>query len=99
MPSGPWERSAAYGHPDPEREGLRRVLLDGSTLLTVARAGELFAFEESLGELLSSGRSPVFAAVARALRGVPLTAPAKLLPPVDVQEVWASGVTYRRSAS
>src|ERR1700716_2846352 len=99
MSSGESRHSVAQGHPDPAREGLRRVLVDGAPVLTVARAGELFALEASLAEILSAGRSQLLAAVDRALRGVPLTAPAKLLAPVDAQEVWASGVTYRRSVS
>jgi 2-dehydro-3-deoxy-D-arabinonate dehydratase len=67
-------------------------------MLTVARAGELFPMEASLGELLGAGRSQLRSAVQRALDGAPLTAATELLAPVDVQEVWASGVTYRRSA-
>jgi len=91
--------SVLHDHPDGEREGLRRVLIDGSPVLTVARDGDLFALSESLGDLLAAGRTRVLGAVERALGGTPLTAAATLLAPVDVQEVWASGVTYRRSAS
>ena len=88
-----------HSHPDPARDGLRRVLADGRPLLTVARAGDLFALEDTLAALLGRGRQALREAVARALDGEPLAAPAELLAPVDEQEVWASGVTYRRSAT
>lgn len=91
--------SGLHDHPDAERDGLRRVLVDGTPVLTVARGGDLFALPESLGDLLAAGRTRVLHAVERALDGPPLTSAAKLLAPVDGQEVWASGVTYRRSAS
>jgi 2-dehydro-3-deoxy-D-arabinonate dehydratase len=55
--------------------------------------------EASLAELLGAGRSQLRLAVESALRGPRLTDAAELLAPVDAQEVWASGVTYRRSAS
>jgi 2-dehydro-3-deoxy-D-arabinonate dehydratase len=91
--------SAVQSHPDPARDGLRRVRADGRALLTVARAGDLFPLEETLAGLLGAGVGALRDAVARALDGEPLTEPAELLAPVDAQEVWASGVTYRRSAS
>jgi len=91
--------SVLHGHPDAERDGLRRVLLDGTPVLTIARGGDLFALTESLRDLLAAGRARVLNAVEHALDGAPLTAAATLLAPVDAQEVWASGVTYRRSAS
>ena len=88
-----------HPHPDPARDGLRRVLAGGRPLLTVARAGDLFPLEDTLAALLGRGRQALREAVARALDGEPLAAPAELLAPVDEQEVWASGVTYRRSAT
>ena len=88
-----------HEHPDAERDGLRRVLVDGAPLLTVARAGALHPLDGSLAELLGAGRERLHEAVDRALQGAALTAPATLLAPVDEQEVWASGVTYRRSAT
>jgi 2-dehydro-3-deoxy-D-arabinonate dehydratase len=80
-------------------DGLRRVLVDGAAVLTVARGPELYPVDRSLAELLRAGRERVHEAVDRALEGEPLAADAELLAPVDEQEVWASGVTYRRSAT
>lgn len=88
-----------HGHPDGEPDGLRRVLVDGAPVLTVARAGELFALHASLADLFAAGRGHVHEAVDRALDGEPLRSASTLLAPVDEQEVWASGVTYRRSAT
>jgi 2-dehydro-3-deoxy-D-arabinonate dehydratase len=91
--------STLQEHPDAGREGLRRVLVDGAPLLTVARAGALHPIDGTLADLLHVGRERLMEAVDRALQRDPLRAPAKLLAPVDKQEVWASGVTYRRSAT
>jgi 2-dehydro-3-deoxy-D-arabinonate dehydratase len=88
-----------HGHPDGGRDGLRRVMVDGAAVLTVARAGVLHPLDASLAELLGAGRERLHEAVDRALQGAALSAPAPLLAPVDEQEVWASGVTYRRSAT
>jgi 2-dehydro-3-deoxy-D-arabinonate dehydratase len=91
--------STLHEHPDAGREGLRRVLVDGAPVLAVARGGELHPIDGSLAELLRIGRERLEAAVDRALQRPPLTEPVKLLAPIDEQEVWASGVTYRRSAT
>jgi 2-dehydro-3-deoxy-D-arabinonate dehydratase len=91
--------STLQEHPDAGRDGLRRVLVDGAPLLTVARAGALHPLDASLAQLLRAGRERLHQAVDRALQRPALTAPATLLAPVDEQEVWASGVTYRRSAT
>ena len=91
--------STLHEHPDAGRDGLRRVLVDGAPVLVVARGGELHPVDGSLAALLGTGRERLHAAVDRALQRPPLTAPAQLLAPVDEQEVWASGVTYRRSAT
>jgi 2-dehydro-3-deoxy-D-arabinonate dehydratase len=91
--------STLHEHPDAGRDGLRRVLVDGAPTLVVARGGELHPVEGSLAKLLGVGRERLHEAVDRALQRPPLTAPAPLLAPVDEQEVWASGVTYRRSAT
>jgi 2-dehydro-3-deoxy-D-arabinonate dehydratase len=91
--------STLQEHPDAGREGLRRVLVDGAPLLTVARGGALHPIDGTLADLLHAGRERLHEAVDRALQRDPLRAPAKLLAPVDKQEVWASGVTYRHSAT
>jgi 2-dehydro-3-deoxy-D-arabinonate dehydratase len=91
--------STLQEHPDAGRDGLRRVLVDGLPLLTIARAGALHPIDASLAQLLRAGRERLHQAVDRALQRPALTAPATLLPPVDEQDVWASGVTYRRSAT
>jgi 2-dehydro-3-deoxy-D-arabinonate dehydratase len=92
--------STRHEHPDAGREGLRRVVVDGAPALTVARGGALYPLETtSLAELLSAGRERVYDAVDRALTGDALPEAGQLLAPVDEQEVWASGVTYRRSAT
>ena len=92
-------RSTLHAHPDGEREGLRRVRMGGAAALTVARDGELHDVGASLAQLLADGRDALHEAVDRALRGAPITQTTELLAPVDEQEVWASGVTYRRSAT
>ena len=91
--------STLHEHPDAGRDGLRRVLVDGAPVLTVARAGALHPLDASLAQLLHVGRERLHQAVDRALQRPALDAPAPLLAPVDEQEVWASGVTYRRSAT
>jgi 2-dehydro-3-deoxy-D-arabinonate dehydratase len=91
--------STLHEHPDAGRDGLRRVLVDAEPVLAVARQGDLYPVEWSLAQLLGAGRERLHEAVDRALQRPPLTAPAQLLAPVDEQEVWASGVTYRRSAT
>jgi 2-dehydro-3-deoxy-D-arabinonate dehydratase len=80
-------------------DGLRRVLVDGAPTLVAARADRLHPVEATLAELLAAGRDRLVAAAAAALAHPPLDRPAELLPAVDEQEVWASGVTYRRSAT
>jgi 2-dehydro-3-deoxy-D-arabinonate dehydratase len=79
-------------------DGLRRVVIDGAARLAVARAGALHPVAASLAELLAAGRDSVHEAVDRALQTQPVGA-TEVLAPVDEQEVWASGVTYRRSAT
>jgi 2-dehydro-3-deoxy-D-arabinonate dehydratase len=80
-------------------DGLRRVLVGATARLVFARDGELYALDRSLAELLGAGRDRLHDAVDGALATEPIDAPAQWLAPVDEQEVWASGVTYRRSAS
>jgi 2-dehydro-3-deoxy-D-arabinonate dehydratase len=80
-------------------DGLRRVTLNGGATLAFARGGELYRLEASLARLLAAGREELHEAVDRALATEPLAEATTLLAPVDEQEVWASGVTYRRSAT
>jgi 2-dehydro-3-deoxy-D-arabinonate dehydratase len=80
-------------------DGLRRVLIDGEARLVAVRDSSLHPVDRSLAQLLAAGREQVHAAVDRALQAEPLPASAEVLAPVDEQEVWASGVTYRRSAT
>jgi 2-dehydro-3-deoxy-D-arabinonate dehydratase len=80
-------------------DGLRRVTLDGGATLVFARGGELYRLEASLARLLAAGRAELHEAVDRALATEPIAEVTELLAPVDEQEVWASGVTYRRSAT
>lgn len=78
--------------------GLRRVLYRGEPLLVVTRDGALHPLEGSLGDLLAAGLGPLHDAVDRALAAPSLDGEVDaVLAPVDVQEVWASGVTYERS--
>ena len=52
----------------------------------------------SLGALLASPAADIRAAVGDAVRGAPITEQPALLPPADGRmEIWAAGVTYRRS--
>jgi 2-dehydro-3-deoxy-D-arabinonate dehydratase len=80
-------------------DGLRRVLVDGTARLVFARQDELHAVDGSLAQLLAAGRDRLHEAVDEAVHAEPIDAPTELLAPVDEQEVWASGVTYRRSAT
>ena len=80
-------------------DGLRRVTLDGGATLVFARGGELYRLDASLAQLLAAGREELHGAVDRALATEPIAEATELLAPVDEQEVWASGVTYRRSAT
>jgi 2-dehydro-3-deoxy-D-arabinonate dehydratase len=63
----------------------------------VASGDALRPLEASLGELLAGGLTAVHAAVDRALSATPLSGAVEVLAPVDLQEVWCSGVTYDRS--
>jgi 2-dehydro-3-deoxy-D-arabinonate dehydratase len=92
-------RSTRHDHTDAGREGLRRVRVDGAAVLTFARGGALYRLDGSLAELLGAGRERLHDAIDRALQREPLDEVGALLAPVDEQEVWASGVTYRRSAT
>lgn len=80
-------------------DGLRRVLVDGAPTLVAARDEVLHPVGATLAELLAAGRGALAAAAAAALERAPLEGVPELLAPADEQEVWASGVTYRRSAT
>jgi 2-dehydro-3-deoxy-D-arabinonate dehydratase len=80
-------------------DGLRRVLVGGAPLLTVARGDAHFPLDVTLAAALAAGVDALYEAVDRALLGEALAEAPVLLAPVDEQEVWASGVTYRRSAT
>ena len=54
-------------HPDGERDGLRRVMVDGAPLLTFARAGALHPPDGTLAALLGAARERLHEAVDRAL--------------------------------
>jgi 2-dehydro-3-deoxy-D-arabinonate dehydratase len=77
--------------------GLRRVRHEGRELLVFAAPSGLHPLGASLADLLGAELEHLFAAVDRALARPPLEGPVEVLAPVDLQEVWASGVTYERS--
>src|SRR4051794_5075916 len=81
--------------------GLFRVALpDSSIRLAVGdtRSGpsELLAPERTIADILRAGRRGLRDAVAGRTTGLVPTG-SRILAPLDVQEVWAAGVTYRRS--
>jgi len=85
----------------PGVRGLFRVgLPDGSVRLAVGdtRSGptELLAPDATIAGILRAGRDGLRDAVAGPTAG-PVPQAARVLAPLDVQEVWAAGVTYRRS--
>lgn len=67
--------------------------------LVAARGDALHPLDVTLAAALAAGRDALHAAVDRALAGPAMEDAAEVLAPVDAQEVWASGVTYRRSAT
>jgi 2-dehydro-3-deoxy-D-arabinonate dehydratase len=78
-------------------DGIRRVRLGDELLTCVAAGDRLHPVGDELFELLGAGLSALHAAVDAALTEPPLQGEVETLPPVDLQEVWASGVTYERS--
>jgi 2-dehydro-3-deoxy-D-arabinonate dehydratase len=80
-------------------DGLRRVLIEGTAALVVARGDDVHPVDADLKDLLGAGRERLEQAVDRALQRPPIADGFEVLAPVDDQEVWASGVTYRRSAT
>jgi 2-dehydro-3-deoxy-D-arabinonate dehydratase len=77
--------------------GLRRVRHESGDLLVFVAPSGLHPLGATLAELLGAGVDALFSAVDRSLGRPPLAGDVELLPPVDWQEVWASGVTYERS--
>ncbi len=85
----------------PDPEGIFRVrLADGSIRLAVgpARTGPASLLDPGLEivDVLRGGRTGLRDAVGGTTHGQ-VPADSRILAPVDVQEVWAAGVTYRRS--
>jgi 2-dehydro-3-deoxy-D-arabinonate dehydratase len=77
--------------------GLRRVRSSGEEVCVLAAPDGLYPLGASLAELLGAGLDGLHRAVDAAQAGPPLAGEVETLPPVDRQEVWASGVTYERS--
>jgi 2-dehydro-3-deoxy-D-arabinonate dehydratase len=77
--------------------GLRRVRHEEKDVLVFAASGGLHPLGATLADLLGAGVDALFVAVDRSLGRPPLLGDVEALPPVDYQEVWASGVTYERS--
>jgi 2-dehydro-3-deoxy-D-arabinonate dehydratase len=77
--------------------GLRRVRSAGEELCVLVHEGALHPLGSPLAELLGAGLDALAEAVERAPATPPLAGEVEVLPPVDRQEVWASGVTYERS--
>ena len=77
--------------------GLRRVRVGSEELVVLAAPSGLHALGAALADLLGAGLEALHRAVDEALARPPLAGEIETLPPVDRQEVWASGVTYERS--
>jgi 2-dehydro-3-deoxy-D-arabinonate dehydratase len=77
--------------------GIRRVRHGDELLTCVAADDRLHPAGSELFELLAAGLGSLHDAVDAALAGDTLDGDVEVLPPVDLQEVWASGVTYERS--
>lgn len=78
-------------------QGLRRVIHNGASVLVAVTNEGLFPMDTTLAEALAGGVGNVHRAFDDALLAPMLTSEVTTLAPVDVQEVWASGVTYERS--
>jgi 2-dehydro-3-deoxy-D-arabinonate dehydratase len=77
--------------------GIRRVRQGDELLTCVAADDRLHPAGGELFELLAAGLGALHEAVDAALAAEPLDGEVEVLPAVDLQEVWASGVTYERS--
>ena len=82
-------------------EVIRFVDQSGSVKVGAREQGESTAHllaVESLAELLTLEKSTLLSKISEALQSSETTEVARLLPPVDaLTEVWAAGVTYKRS--
>ena len=82
-------------------EVIRFVDQSGSVKVGAREQGESTAHllaVESLAELLTLEKSTLLSTISEALQSSETTEVARLLPPVDaLTEVWAAGVTYKRS--
>ncbi|MDP9470176.1 MAG: fumarylacetoacetate hydrolase family protein [Chloroflexota bacterium] len=76
--------------------GPRLGLIEGDRVLGVAAAGGPSTLADALTMSVADLRARLDAARGSAGEGIPLDA-VRLSAPVDRQEVWAAGVTYRRS--
>lgn len=77
---------------------IKRLNHDGENLWVVEDDGGAHPLGISLAELLSRPTAQIRETVEAARAGATIDVEgAHVLPPVDVQEVWASGVTYLRS--
>jgi 2-dehydro-3-deoxy-D-arabinonate dehydratase len=77
--------------------GIRRVRHCDELVTCVAAGDRLHPVDSELFELLAAGLGSLHEAVDAALAADPLDGEVEVLAPVDLQEVWASGVTYERS--
>ncbi len=77
--------------------GLRRFRVGSEELVVLAAPSGLHALGAALADLLGAGLEALHRAVDEALAAPPLAGEVETLPPVDRQEIWASGVTYERS--
>jgi 2-dehydro-3-deoxy-D-arabinonate dehydratase len=83
-------------------EGIFRVNLpDGSVRLAAGDPStgprRLLASEATVGKALGAGARDLNQLLEEAESDQPITGEVRILAPVDTQEIWAAGVTYRRS--
>jgi 2-dehydro-3-deoxy-D-arabinonate dehydratase len=81
------------------RDAPRLGLLDGGRVRDLAASGDdaLADVDDALSLPLADLRTRVVAAAGRALPSAALGPEARLLAPIQGQEIWAAGVTYLRS--
>lgn len=81
---------------DPPHPGLQRVIAGGRAQAALWQDGEHYALQHPLAELLTLRRDELDEMLDRASSAEPLQIE-RVLAPVDAQEIWGAGVTYRRS--